>query len=164
MANPIRICYEQLFPDGDVERCLISHGEFQANNSHLVRPFPDTLEVVREIRERGFSIAAVTSRRRAGSMKILDSIGVGGFFDLVIGADDVAKPKPDPEGINMAVSHLGVNRSLSYMVGDTKPDILAGRAAGVTTIGVTYGFDGEDIRQSQPSYTTNSLKQILKII
>lgn len=164
VANPIRTCYNLLVPGADIEKLVEAHDEFQDNNPHLVVPFAETLQVLEEIKAKGLNIAAITSRNSKGSLRFLQAVGVDHFFDLIVGADDVTNHKPDPEGINSALKHFDLNPSQVHMIGDTHPDVLAGKAAGVKTIGVTYGFDGENIRKSEPDHVVDNLAQILPIV
>lgn len=50
------------------------------------------------------------------------------------------------------------------MIGDTVSDVEAGKNAGVTTIGVTYGFHGKKLAKSKPDYLVDHIKDILRII
>ncbi len=63
---------------------------------------------------------------------------------------DVERHKPHPEPVLKALRALGVEAAAAVMVGDAPVDIEAGRSAGTATIGVTYGFHGELIRNSRP--------------
>jgi len=58
-----------------------------------------------------------------------------------VGSESVRQPKPDPEPVLLAMALLGVSCEHSLMVGDTRNDILAARAANVPVIAVTGGFD-----------------------
>lgn len=50
------------------------------------------------------------------------------------------------------------------MVGDTGYDILAGKSAGVKTIGVTFGFEGEKIKDHNPDFVINKLEELLPLL
>ena len=50
------------------------------------------------------------------------------------------------------------------MVGDTDADILAGRAAGVRTVGVTYGFHGKEVAAHAPDAVIDALADLLPLI
>jgi phosphoglycolate phosphatase len=86
------------------------------------------------------SFAVVTNKPEAFSRRILDGLGVGKRFVAIFGGDSMQKPKPDPEAILKAMNICRVGRSETAMVGDSAIDIQAGKAAGVTTCGVTWGF------------------------
>lgn len=103
----------------------------------LVFPF---VEVgLKQLREAGWSIGVVTSKNHQGALEILASAGLVSAIDVVVGADDVADPKPHPAPILAALKRLGVPPKYAVMVGDSRYDIQSGGRAGVRTIGVSYG-------------------------
>ena len=61
-----------------------------------------------------------------------------GMFDVIITGDDVAKPKPDPEGLIKAISLLDLGNSQAIFIGDSDADVYAGLQANVFTIGVQW--------------------------
>ncbi len=65
----------------------------------------------------------------------------------VVSGDTAARPKPDPAPILHALRHCGLAAATSAYVGDDRRDIEAGRAAGVRTVAVAYGYSAglEDI-------------------
>ncbi len=50
------------------------------------------------------------------------------------------------------------------MVGDTDVDILTGKNAKTKTVGVTYGFHGKRIVESNPDYVIDDIAEIIPII
>jgi phosphoglycolate phosphatase len=58
----------------------------------------------------------------------------------VVSGDTCANRKPHPEPILHACALLGSDPARSWYVGDAGRDMLAGRAAGCTTVGALYGY------------------------
>ncbi|MFC6082133.1 HAD family hydrolase [Sphaerisporangium aureirubrum] len=89
------------------------------------------------------SVAVVTAqaRRRIGMLLPPELAGV---VDTVIAHEDVQRPRPAPDGVRAALRMLGVAPGRAVFVGDGPDDMLAGRAAGVCSLGVTWGFHSED--------------------
>jgi HAD superfamily phosphatase len=79
------------------------------------------------------SLAVFTGRLRWEANVTLDRF-LPDRFDPVVGADDVARTKPDPEGINKIL--LSVPHAKSWYVGDTVDDARASNRAGVPFIGI----------------------------
>ncbi|MDH4230204.1 MAG: HAD-IA family hydrolase [Nitrospirota bacterium] len=104
--------------------------------------FPGILELVTELSGRGVPMGIVTSKRRGHTEQILAALGVRGHFGVVIGCDDVARMKPDPEGILEAARTLGVAPEHCLYIGDTRVDVQTARAAGARVAGVAWGTDG----------------------
>lgn len=78
-------------------------------------------------------LAIVTGRPRRDAIEFLDRFGLGAFFETVVTRED-APMKPDPTPVRLALDRLGVSHA--WMLGDTRDDLEAARAAGVMPIGV----------------------------
>jgi phosphoglycolate phosphatase len=65
------------------------------------------------------------------------------YFDVLIGREDVENPKPHPEPILKALTHLHSDEEV-WMIGDTKLDLLSAKEAKVFSIGVLSGYDTEE--------------------
>ena len=52
----------------------------------------------------------------------------------------------------------------TVIVGDTENDILAGKAAGIKTVGVTYGWIGKDIKKANPDFVIDNIEELLKVL
>jgi phosphoglycolate phosphatase len=132
---------ETFFP-GEVPAVLArEYDEGFARHIGRVLPEPGAPEAVRAIRARGIPLALVTNSPVALAERILDVIGVRGEFDVVAGGDEVARGKPDPDLVFLALERLGRSAPRSVLVGDTQLDVDAGRAAGIPVVG--YRISGD---------------------
>ncbi len=84
--------------------------------------------------------AVVSNKPENFSRRILEGLGVGNKFSLILGGDSTQKRKPDPEALLLAMDFCKARPSETAMIGDSAVDIEAGKAAGVTTCGVLGGF------------------------
>ncbi len=84
--------------------------------------------------------AVVSNKPEIFSKRILEGLGVGDRFCIILGGDSTKNRKPDPESLLKAMDYCKALPSETAMVGDSAVDILAGKAAGVTTCGVRGGF------------------------
>lgn len=89
---------------------------------------------------RGIGQAVVSNNEGAVVRIIMRHLGLAQHFGALYGEDDVAAPKPDPRGIIQAAAALGVTLDNCVFVGDSENDSDAARAAGVRSIGVTWGI------------------------
>jgi pyrophosphatase PpaX len=69
--------------------------------------------------------------------------------DDLVGLEDTATHKPGPEPVLVALANLGGTPDDACYVGDAPFDISAGNAAGVTTIGVTWGFFARSVLEAE---------------
>jgi phosphoglycolate phosphatase len=109
----------------------------------------------------GVALACVTNKAAAFTDKLLADLGLDSCFDLVISGDTLARKKPDPMPLLHAVDHFRVQPADALLVGDSTNDVKAARAAGMSVVCVTYGYNhGEDIRASAPDALVDSLAEL----
>lgn len=128
--------------DVDVEPLQTSHRIFQLERLDLSNPFSNSFSTLTELKRRGFKLAAITNRRRGTLLPTLEKDNFVELFDEIIAADDAPEIKPSPTQLNIALERFRLVPEEAVMVGDTDIDITAGKAAGVRTIRVWYGFMG----------------------
>ena len=139
-----------------------AHVEFQANNLHLVTVFGDVIESLRELRSLGIRTGVITNRS-VNARSIMEHCGMGGLIDLTVSVEDVTHPKPHPEGILKALKHFGAAPDQAIMVGDMAPDVIAGRAAGVVTVGVDTSNQFEALMDSEPNHLVHTMKDLIPL-
>ena len=66
------------------------------------------------------------------------------LFDVILGQTPGIEKKPSPEGVDRIRATLGVNREETVLIGDSTVDVFTAKNAGVSSIGVTYGFRGRE--------------------
>ena len=113
------------------------YGEHFADHT---RPFPGAVEMLDTLRGRGVRLAVVTNKFEQFANGVLDALDMHHLFDCVLGGDSLGKgkAKPEPDMIWAVRDRLGGGRIA--FVGDSSYDMKAGRAAGVPTIAVTFGY------------------------
>lgn len=97
-------------------------------------------ETLADLADRGLALALCTNKPIDATRQILDQLGLAELFQAVAGGDSYPTKKPDPMPIRGLLAQLGVAPTRAVMVGDSSNDIHAGRAAGLTTVAVTYGY------------------------
>jgi len=97
------------------------------------------LETLEMLREEGWLIAMATGKTHKGIESLFGAHDIQHFFDTVWCADD-GPGKPHPHMVEQAMGALGCAPHESLMIGDAIHDISMGRAAGVYTHGVSWGF------------------------
>ena len=87
--------------------------------------------------------AVISNKPTPATIAILDGLGIRSRFDMVLGANSTPRKKPSPEPLQHVLTVLGVAPERALMVGDDRPDIEAGKSAGVQTVGVSYGLGNQ---------------------
>lgn len=166
VGRPLEECYQELLPSAtpeQVAQLCITHREFQVEHPQLSFPYAGVDVLLTTLKQAGIRLGAVTNRRKTARMT-LQRAGLDGLLDVIVDGDDVLNHKPNPEGVLFALRAVGVEPDAAFMVGDAPVDIHAGRAAGAKTVGVTYGFQGELIRETLPDYVVSSVQDLQPLL
>ena len=133
--------------DADYDPLLRHYEEAIDAHSHL---YPGVAEALAACRARGWSIGVCTNKPERLAEVLLTKLGVRELFDGIVGADTLPVRKPDPEAFREAVARSGGEPARAVMVGDTETDHRTARAAGVPSILVAFGPEGEGIARLGP--------------
>ncbi len=147
----------------EIDEMIKYYREFNvAAHDEMVKAFPGTKSVVKALHRKGYHLGVVSSKKTDLVEHGLSLFGIKECFDVIIGEEDVAKPKPDPEGILRAMKELNATKAM--YVGDGVGDIQAGQAAGIDTVGVLYSNRTAKIIAANPTYTIKALDDLLTIL
>lgn len=131
-----------LFPDlsaADMKRLSHCYAERFVAADQIPSPlFAGVEEALIELKDQNCLLAVATGKSRRGLNRVLDALNWQHMFDASRCADET-RSKPDPMMLNELVKELGVDKRSTLMVGDTEYDLCMASAAGVTSIGVSYG-------------------------
>ena len=152
--------------DAEVAALLAKYREYQmANHDKLVKCYDEVVETVDFIRAAGHPVAIVTSKTTTMTRRGLDVSGLSHHFDTIIGCDVCERHKPDPQPVQIALERLGYEPEEAVFVGDSVYDMLAGNAAGVTTIAALWGpFTRDDLLASQPAYFLERIRDLPRLL
>lgn len=124
-------------------------------------PFAGVLSCLKAMKEQGGRLAIASSRRRDSIFQFLRQLGIEGWFQIVVGAEDVVKGKPNPDPVLKILDEMGWDAQGTLVVGDADVDILMGNAAGCDTCAVTYGNGSEEsLQAARPTFTIHSFPDL----
>ncbi len=149
-----------------IEALIATYREHNlAHHDAQVRPYPRVRETLTSLAERGVPMALVTSKMRVGAEAGLRVLGLESILQIRVCGDDVARGKPDPLPVRMALEALGVDPAEAIFVGDSPHDIEAGQRAGVRTAAASWGpFDPAMLRALQPTYWLRSITDLEPLV
>ncbi len=134
------------------------------NGAHS-QVFPGVLEGLQAFERAGLKLACVTNKPTEFAVPLLRAKGLGEFFEVVYGGDSFERKKPDPLPLRKSCEALGVAPARTLMVGDSKNDALAARAAGCPVVLVTYGYNhGEPVRGVDADGFADSLAEVAAML
>ena len=106
--------------------------------THTFR-YPHSREVLLELKEKGYNLGIVTNKLHNLTEYCLQCIGLDDIFDLIIGFNDVSKPKPNGEGILKSIAYFNSTKEETIYIGDNKVDLESANLAGVDCALVGWG-------------------------
>ena len=110
-------------------------------------------------------LALATFKIRAATQKILAELDVLKYFDIVVTADDVQRPKPDPECIHQVLTNLQCSPEEAILVGDTPTDVNTAKNAGISSCAVFYGIGTrDDLFASKPDFVVENIVELTSIV
>jgi phosphoglycolate phosphatase len=122
--------------DAALERFLVLYDECLLDHTLPYHGMIDTLERIAASRQ----LAVLTNKPSRATGRVLDGLGLGRFFDGVIGGDTPFGRKPDPAGLLHLARTAGASPAATLLVGDSPTDLRTARNAGARICLARYGF------------------------
>lgn len=167
-GEPLYITMEKVLPQIPVEEGVQIYRSFHYDNfTELIEVFPGILELLAELKARGFKTGIVTSRLRQTTEIGLKKYDMAQYFDTIVTCDDTDKHKPDPEPVNIALERLGSKPEEAVMIGDSMFDILCAKGAGVKSAMVSWALaisEEDKTGENAPDYIIEKAEDVLKIL
>lgn len=129
------------------------------------KAYPQVRSTLNILKQRGYRLAIITNKPKQFVPDILTKLEMDGLFELVLGGDCLPTKKPDPQPLLFACEQLAASPLECVMIGDSKNDILAAKAADMHSVGLTYGYNyDEAIDVYQPEYVLSQFEQLLDLL
>ena len=126
------------------------------------RLYPSVTEVLEHFRT--VPMAVISNKTSEFVQPLLDGLKISGYFRMVLGADSGLPLKPSPDSVQKLLAEFKAPKDRTVVVGDGTTDVRAGKAAGVITCSVTYGFRSEEeLRKAGPDYIIHELSDLKKL-
>lgn len=126
--------------EAEVDRLFGRYREYQLeHHDRLVRTYDGIAEAIGEFAAAGHPMALVTSKSDWMAEKALVLVGLHALIPVIVGCDSCVNHKPHPEPVERALALLHAAPENALFVGDSPHDVQSGRAAGVYTVGVSWG-------------------------
>ena len=147
----------------EIEEMVKYYREYNVSkHDELVTAFPGAKSLIKTLAHKGYKVGVVSSKKTDLVEHGLELFGMLQHVRVVIGEEDVATPKPDPEGILKAMEILHSKKAI--YIGDGVGDIEAGKNAKIDTVGVLYSDRKDKIIAAEPTYTIDRLNDIMTIL
>ena len=108
---------------------------------HELKPKPNVVELLSNLKERGKKIGVVSSAFAWMVDQVLTQLDLKKFFDVVINKEHVSKHKPDPEAYLLALRKLDVPGSEVLIFEDSESGLIAAKRAGCDSVAFKHEFN-----------------------
>lgn len=131
---------------------------------HRPQVYPGVREALIGLRARGVELAVCTNKPIRFVAPLLDHLGLGGHFSMLLGGDSLPERKPDPAPLRHLAAQFGQPAGRCLMVGDSATDAAAAHAAGMPLAMVRYGYlRGLDPAASGAVAVVDDLRELLAL-
>ncbi len=142
IGHPLDVMYRDLGIDENevwewVTTYKTHYREISKIKTHML---PGAIKAI-QLAAKHARLGVVTTKTGIYSKELLEHFGVMHYFEVLIGREDVERPKPHPEPVLKAMALMQASAAATWMIGDTRLDIAAANAAGIKSIGVLSGYD-----------------------
>lgn len=150
----------------DLVRQEISEGfkiNYSRNWNNQTLPYPGILKMLNSLDEKGIGTAILSNKPHSFTTSCVEEFFFGNAFLSVYGQQPTIPLKPDPGGALRIIEKLNCPARKCLFVGDTSIDIQTGNAAGMTSMGVTWGFrDRSELVEAGADIIINNPEEIVR--
>ncbi|MEG2350805.1 MAG: HAD family hydrolase [Hungatella sp.] len=145
---------------------LMTYNEFFRENClYRIEAYEGIRELLAYLKSQGIRIAVCSNKAQERAEENLEAVFGAGYFDLILGEREGIAKKPDPSGVFLIAETFGLQPSDCLYLGDTNTDMKTGLAAGMDTVGVTWGFrTREELEAYHPKYVLDDPREVIPIM
>lgn len=171
VGNGINKLFERALPEGtrSKENVLKIRSLFvpyyNEHNADLSRPYPGIENLLETLQEKGYMLAVASNKYHEATQKLIKQYFPRINFLAILGQRENIPAKPDPQVVYEIMEKAGVERKEVVYIGDSSVDMQTGANAGVTTIGVCWGFRPRtELEAYNPSLIAEQAEDILHFL
>ncbi len=161
-----RACLARMVPaDGLDEAERRYHDYYESRLASRVSVVAGMAEAIDRARSLGWRVGVFTGKGRRSAEFTLAELGLSDRVEHLVSSDDVARPKPDPEGVRNASAALAVPVDRILLAGDSPGDVRAGRDAGSKTAAVLWAaYLPDRLRQAGADFVCEAVDDLVAAI
>jgi phosphoglycolate phosphatase len=148
-------------PAHDLDRLFQRFLEYyDAHIADHSRPYPGAKAMLEELATGDARLVVCTNKLERFAVKLLEQMGIGHHFAVIAGADTFAVRKPDAGHLLSTIARAGGRSTRAVMVGDSRTDVDAARAAGVPIVLVSHGYSDVPAAELGGDRLVNGLPEV----
>lgn len=170
VGNGARVLVERMIKEVDgtqeqFEKVLPEYNTTYDNDFlYLTEAYEGVCEMLSELKKLGVKTAILSNKPDSTAKKVAEALFEEGLIDVCYGGRDGIALKPDPEGVFAILKEFGVEKNECLYIGDTATDIKTAKNAGLTNIGVLWGFrDRDELERAGADHIIAKPREIMDI-
>jgi pyrophosphatase PpaX len=167
VGGPGLIAQMRALDEGRVDELVAAYREHNEPLHESLEACNGVEGALARLEAEGRRLGIVTAKRRITVQLAFDVLPwLEGHFEVVVGAEDTTRHKPDPEPLVFALEQLGAEPREAAYVGDSPFDVAAAKAAGCFAIAVTWGgiHDEARLAEEQPDAIVHDPEELLGVL
>lgn len=137
---------------------------YKAHSLDETRPYPGIELLLMKLKEKGIHCGVVTNKAHEYAVELTQKF-FAATIEKTLGQREGIPTKPHPQGVLEMMTYFQVEPSECLYIGDSNVDIQTAKAAGVTSIGVLWGFrEAKELENEGANYLAENVKDLEKII
>jgi pyrophosphatase PpaX len=162
IGRPLHLQARDIDPNREKEIFDTYRRIYNEHYDELAGEFPGVREALFGLRDRGYRMAIVTSKRYASAGAEIERLGLKACFEALVTADDTDRHKPLPDPALKALERLGAPAHEATFIGDSPFDLRCARAAGVAAGAVEWGpYPRKELEAENPDYWVSEPSSLL---
>lgn len=148
-----RLLLERALPEGtnaqEIDRCTeLFRIEYYANIANKTKPYDGIIPLLRELKTMGIRVGVVSNKSDEATKEACRHY-FQGYIDVAIGDSPLRNRKPAPDNVYEAARQLGSDKQKTIFVGNSNVDVQTAKNAGLTCVGVTWGYRSREVLISE---------------
>ncbi len=165
VGQPLNVQVKDFTDDPELQQrfCDVYRAHNKTVHDQMIKTFPGTAQALAKLADAGLALGVVTSKRHDTAVRGLEVTGLWQYCRCLVGWDDIERPKPDPQPVEVGCEMLHVAPAECMYVGDAPFDVQAGNAAGCATAAITWGmFDEARLAEESPTLIARSWDDLVR--
>lgn len=169
VGNGVQVLLEKAVPEdtpeADMKACLAVFKEYYAKHwQDKTKPYDGIRELLAALKERNIKTAVISNKYDEAVLQLCRDY-FPGSFDSARGERSGIPRKPAPDGVYSILEELGTAKENAIYVGDSEVDMETAHNAGLTSVGVTWGFRERPLLEAKGAdYIIDSPEELLEIL
>ena len=143
------------------ERFLAFYDGHECDETYL---YDNVMGTLKNLQDKGYKLALCTNKPRQPTLNIVRHFALEGFFEFILGGDELANKKPNPQMLHYLLDRMKLSSYEAVMIGDSANDIGAAQNATMKSIAVSYGYRKMPVEKLGADYIVDDFMELSDIV